>query len=89
MATATAISTQPRRERDEYNYRDHGVKSYHDLVLLVDPVIIELKHGRNVLIIGHQAILWCICVYLMSHLSAELQYHRIQLHTLFSLMPSA
>lgn len=49
----------------------------------------ELERQRNILIIGHQAILRCIYAYFMNHSHEKLPYIKIPLHTVIQLTPSA
>lgn len=49
------------RDKDKYFYRYRGGESYKDLVLRLEPIIMELERQRNILIIGHQAVLRAIC----------------------------
>ncbi|WFD27802.1 Fructose-2,6-bisphosphatase [Malassezia nana] len=45
------------RDEDKFNYRYRGGESYRDVVVRLEPVIMELERQTNILIIGHQAIL--------------------------------
>jgi 6-phosphofructo-2-kinase/fructose-2,6-biphosphatase 2 len=51
------------RDKDKYHYRYRGGESYKDLVLRLEPIIMELERQQNILIIGHQAVLRAICKY--------------------------
>ncbi|KAF9934581.1 Fructose-2,6-bisphosphatase [Linnemannia zychae] len=77
------------RDEDKFNYRYRGGESYRDVVLRLEPVIMELERQRNILIIGHQAILRCIYAYFMNHSHEKLPYIKIPLHTVIQLTPSA
>lgn len=48
------------RDDDKFNYRYRGGESYRDVVVRLEPVIMELERQENILIIGHQAILRCL-----------------------------
>ena len=48
------------RDEDKFNYRYRGGESYRDVVVRLEPVIMELERQENILIIGHQAILRCL-----------------------------
>ncbi|KAH9967908.1 bifunctional phosphatase [Russula dissimulans] len=50
------------RDDDKFNYRYRGGESYRDVVLRLEPVIMELERQENVLVVGHQAILRCLYV---------------------------
>ncbi|KAG0043955.1 Fructose-2,6-bisphosphatase, partial [Gryganskiella cystojenkinii] len=77
------------RDDDKFNYRYRGGESYRDVVLRLEPVIMELERQRNILIIGHQAILRCIYAYFMNHSHEKLPYIKIPLHTVIQLTPRA
>ncbi|KAG8945799.1 Fructose-2,6-bisphosphatase, partial [Tulasnella sp. 408] len=47
------------RDEDKFNYRYRGGESYRDVVVRLEPVIMELERQENVLVIGHQAIVRC------------------------------
>jgi 6-phosphofructo-2-kinase/fructose-2,6-biphosphatase 2 len=53
------------RDDDKFNYRYRGGESYRDVVVRLEPVIMELERADNVLIIGHQAIIRCLYAYFM------------------------
>ena len=42
------------RDEDKLNYRYRGGESYRDVVVRLEPVIMELERQENVLVIGHQ-----------------------------------
>lgn len=48
------------RDEDKFNYRYRGGESYRDVVVRLEPVIMELERQENILIFGHQAILRCL-----------------------------
>ncbi|KAG8747616.1 Fructose-2,6-bisphosphatase [Ceratobasidium sp. 414] len=50
------------RDDDKFNYRYRGGESYRDVVVRLEPVIMELERQDNVLVIGHQAIIRCLWV---------------------------
>lgn len=77
------------RDEDKFNYRYRGGESYKDVVNRLEPIIINLEHQRNVLIIGHQAILRCIYAYFMNKPLNELPYINVPLHTVIKLTPRA
>jgi 6-phosphofructo-2-kinase/fructose-2,6-biphosphatase 2 len=45
------------RDEDKFNYRYRGGESYRDVVVRLEPVIMELERQRDILIIGHQVCL--------------------------------
>jgi 6-phosphofructo-2-kinase / fructose-2,6-biphosphatase 2 len=69
------------RDADKFNYRYRGGESYSDVVVRLEPVIMELERQENVLVVCHQAILRCVLGYFMSLPQAELPYVDIPLHT--------
>ncbi|KAI9271805.1 6-phosphofructo-2-kinase-domain-containing protein [Phascolomyces articulosus] len=78
-----------RRDEDKFNYRYRGGESYRDLVLRLEPVIMELERHENILIIAHQATIRCMYAYFMNLEHDELPYARIPLHTVIELVPRA
>lgn len=75
------------RDADKYHYRYPKGESYEDLVARLEPVIIELERQRDVLVVGHQAVLRCLLGYFRQRQPDELPYERIPLHTVFKLTP--
>ena len=69
------------RDADKFNYRYRGGESYRDVVVRLEPVIMELERQENVLVVCHQAILRCVLGYFMSLPQEELPYVDIPLHT--------
>jgi 6-phosphofructo-2-kinase/fructose-2,6-biphosphatase 2 len=55
-----------QRDEDKYNYRYLGGESYRDVVIRLEPIIMELERSENILIVTHQAILRCIYAYFMN-----------------------
>ncbi|KAF9000715.1 6-phosphofructo-2-kinase-domain-containing protein [Cyathus striatus] len=74
---------------DKFNYRYRGGESYRDVVVRLEPVIMELERQENILIIGHQAILRCLYAYFHHLPQADLPYIKIPLHTVIKLTPKA
>ncbi|GMM55023.1 fructose-2,6-bisphosphatase [Maudiozyma humilis] len=77
------------RDDDKYEYRYRGGESYRDVVIRLEPVIMELERQENVLIITHQAVLRCIYAYFMNVPKEESPWVSIPLHTLIKLEPRA
>ncbi|KAI7871559.1 6-phosphofructo-2-kinase-domain-containing protein [Spinellus fusiger] len=77
------------RDEDKFNYRYRGGESYRDVVLRLEPIIMELERHENILIVGHQAILRCIYAYFMNYNQEDLPYLKIPLHTVIELTPKA
>ncbi|KAJ3476515.1 hypothetical protein NLI96_g11102 [Meripilus lineatus] len=77
------------RDEDKFNYRYRGGESYRDVVVRLEPVIMELERQENILIIGHQAILRCLYAYFHNLPHEELPYIKIPLHTVIKLTPKA
>lgn len=82
---------QDFKERDEnkYEYRYRGGESYRDVVIRLEPIIMELERQENILIITHQAVLRCIYAYFMNVAQEESPWMSIPLHTLIKLDPRA
>jgi len=77
------------RDDDKFNYRYRGGESYRDVVVRLEPIIIELERQDNILIFGHQAILRCLYAYFHNLPQADLPYIKIPLHTVIKLTPKA
>lgn len=79
------------KERDEnkYEYRYRGGESYRDVVIRLEPIIMELERQENILIITHQAVLRCLYAYFMNVPQEESPWMSIPLHTLIKLEPRA
>ncbi|KAE8231773.1 hypothetical protein CF326_g3200 [Tilletia indica] len=77
------------RDEDKFNYRYRGGESYRDVVVRLEPVIMELERQENILIVGHQAILRALYAYFHSLSQEELPYIKIPLHTVIQLTPKA
>ncbi|KAG6813903.1 hypothetical protein H0H92_005752 [Tricholoma furcatifolium] len=77
------------RDDDKFNYRYRGGESYRDVVVRLEPVIMELERQENIFIIGHQAILRCLYAYFHDLPQADLPYIKIPLHTVIKLTPRA
>ena len=60
------------RDEDKFNYRYRGGESYRDVVVRLEPVIMELERQGGILIIGHQAILRALYAYFHSLSQEEL-----------------
>ena len=77
------------RDEDKYEYRYRGGESYRDVVIRLEPIIMELERQENILIITHQAVLRCIYAYFMNVPQEESPWVSIPLHTLIKLEPRA
>ncbi|KAG8916257.1 Fructose-2,6-bisphosphatase [Tulasnella sp. 417] len=77
------------RDEDKFNYRYRGGESYRDVVVRLEPVIMELERQENVLVIGHQAIVRCLYAYFHNISQDDLPYINIPLHTVIKLTPKA
>ena len=51
------------RDKDKYHYRYRAGESYQDVVIRLEPIIMELERSENILIVTHQAVLRCIYAY--------------------------
>ena len=77
------------RDSDKYNYRYLGGESYRDVVIRLEPIIMELERAENILIVTHQAILRCIYAYFMNVPQEKSPWMEVPLHTLIKLTPKA
>jgi len=77
------------RDDDKYHYRYTGGESYRDVVIRLEPIIMELERSENILIVTHQAILRCIYAYFMNIPQERSPWMEVPLHTLIKLTPRA
>ncbi|ROT38767.1 fructose-2,6-bisphosphatase [Sodiomyces alkalinus F11] len=77
------------RDEDKYNYRYRGGESYRDVVIRLEPIIMELERSEDILIVTHQAVLRCIYAYYMKKDQKESPWMNVPLHTLIKLTPRA
>jgi 6-phosphofructo-2-kinase/fructose-2,6-biphosphatase 2 len=78
-----------QRDDDKYNYRYLGGESYRDVVIRLEPIIMELERSENILIVTHQAILRCIYAYFLNVPQEKSPWMEVPLHTLIKLTPKA
>ncbi|KZF19897.1 bifunctional 6-phosphofructo-2-kinase/fructose-2,6-bisphosphate 2-phosphatase [Xylona heveae TC161] len=77
------------RDDDKYNYRYRGGESYRDVVVRLEPIIMELERNEDILIVTHQAILRCIYAYFMNVPQERSPWMEVPLHTVIKLTPRA
>ena len=77
------------RDDDKYNYRYLGGESYRDVVIRLEPIIMELERSEDILIVTHQAVLRCIYAYLKNVAQDQSPWMEVPLHTLIKLTPRA
>lgn len=77
------------RDEDKYNYRYRGGESYRDVVIRLEPIIMELERSEDILIVTHQAVLRCIYAYFMKRDQEKSPWMHVPLHTLIKLTPRA
>ena len=77
------------RDEDKYRYRYIGGESYQDVVVRLEPIIMELERNENILIVTHQAVLRCIYAYFMNMPQDQSPWMEVPLHTLIQLTPRA
>jgi 6-phosphofructo-2-kinase/fructose-2,6-biphosphatase 2 len=77
------------RDADKYNYRYLGGESYRDVVIRLEPIIMELERSENILIVTHQAVIRCIYAYFMNVPQEQSPWMEVPLHTLIQLTPGA
>ncbi|KAJ9584891.1 hypothetical protein L9F63_020746 [Diploptera punctata] len=73
------------RDQDKLRYRYPWGESYIDIMTRLDPVLLELEHEDNVLVVSHQAVLRCILGYFLNKQPDELPYINVPLHTLIKI----
>lgn len=62
---------------------------YRDVVIRLEPIIMELERSENILIVTHQAVLRCIYAYFMKKNQSSSPWLNVPLHTLIKLTPRA
>jgi broad specificity phosphatase PhoE/predicted kinase len=78
------------RRRNKFTYRYPRGESYQDLIVRLDPVIIELERTRKpVLVIAHNAVLRALYAYFQGVARERCPYLAIPLHTVIELTPHA
>ncbi|KAI9770707.1 MAG: Fructose-2,6-bisphosphatase [Geoglossum simile] len=77
------------RDDDKYNYRYRGGESYRDVVIRLEPIIMEIERSENIMIVTHQAVLRCIYAYFMNVPQDRSPWMMVPLHTLIKLTPKA
>lgn len=77
------------RDDDKLNYRYRAGESYRDMVIRLEPIIMELERQTDILIIGHQAVLRAIFAYFKDCPLEELPYIHVPLHTVVKFTPKA
>ena len=81
---------QSSRDQDKLHYRYRGGgESYADVILRLEPVIVEMERTENLVIIGHQAVLRVLFGYLVGVRVEEIPYLRIPLHVVVRVTPTA
>ncbi|XP_041782121.1 6-phosphofructo-2-kinase/fructose-2,6-bisphosphatase isoform X3 [Anopheles merus] len=77
------------RDQNKFAYRYPRGESYEDLVVRLEPVMMELERQGNVLVVSHQAVLRCVLAYFLDKSADELPYLKVPLHTIIKLTPVA
>jgi broad specificity phosphatase PhoE/predicted kinase len=76
------------RRADKLRYRYPQGESYEDVIERLEPVIFELEHSRNsILVIAHQAILRALYAYFANRSREDVPYLSIPLHSVIELRP--
>lgn len=78
------------RRRNKFTYRYPRGESYQDIILRLDPVIIELERTRRpVMVIAHNAVVRALYAYFQGVPRERCPYLPIPLHTVIELTPHA
>jgi 6-phosphofructo-2-kinase / fructose-2,6-biphosphatase 3 len=78
------------RKRNKFTYRYPRGESYQDIIVRLDPVIIELERTRKpVLVVAHNAVLRALYAYFQGIPRERCPYLPIPLHTVIELTPHA
>lgn len=64
------------RDQNKFTYRYPRGESYEDVVVRLEPVMMELERQGNVLVVSHQAVLRCVLAYFLDKPANELPYIR-------------
>lgn len=78
-----------QRELDKFHYRYPSGESYQDLVVRLEPVILQLERQKDIMVIASQAVCRCLLAYFLDKDLDELPYIDVPLHTVFKLTPIA
>ena len=78
------------RKADKLNYRYPRGESYQDVIVRLDPVIIELERTRKpVLVVAHNAVIRALTAYFLGTPRARCPHLDIPLHVLSEMRPHA
>jgi broad specificity phosphatase PhoE len=78
------------RRHDKFHYRYPRGESYQDVILRLEPVIIELERARKpVLVIAHNAVVRALYAYFQGVAPEQCPHLNIPLHTVIELRPHA
>ncbi|KAI6649265.1 6-phosphofructo-2-kinase/fructose-2,6-bisphosphatase 1 isoform X4 [Oopsacas minuta] len=78
------------RKKNKLKYRYPMGESYEDVVMRLEPLIMELERRENdILIICHQAVMRCIMAYLSHAALDDMPHMRCDLHTVVKIVPGA
>jgi len=76
------------RKADKWRYRYPRGESYQDVVVRLEPVLIELERQQSpVLVVAHQAVLRALYAYFMDRKPEECLRMEVPLHTVIQLLP--
>jgi len=76
------------RDEDKLRYRYPRGESYQDLIVRLEPVIMQLERHTNVLVVAHQAVLRCIVGYFAGVPLEDIPYIKVPLHQVIRLVTS-
>ena len=78
------------RKQNKLKYRYPMGESYEDVVMRLEPLIMELERRENdILIICHQAVMRCVMAYLGHTALEEMPHMKCDLHTVVKIIPGA
>ena len=78
------------RKQNKLKYRYPMGESYEDVVMRLEPLIMELERRENdILIICHQAVMRCIMAYLSHTPLDDMPHMKCDLHTVVKIIPGA
>lgn len=67
------------RDQDKLHYRYPWGESYVDIMTRLEPVLLELEHSDNILVVSHQAVLRCVLGYFLNKMPGEFSHIVVEL----------
>ncbi|CBY32485.1 unnamed protein product [Oikopleura dioica] len=77
------------RQNNKYYYRYPMGESYYDLVVRLEPVIMELERSESAFVVCHQAVVRCLMAYFQNLPVDTLPFLKVPLHTVIKMTQHA